>query len=206
MIITKIEQQKKRLNRSSLYIDDVFYCGVDTQVVVSCSLKKGKEITQEELDEIERRELSHKAWDYVLRFVGIRMRSELEIRRRLKQKEYSEPLIDSLIKKSQEYNLINDDQFAQAYVRDRVLFRNKGKRALEFELKNKGIEKDIIQKTLSSIGEEDELGTARLALTKKYKGNNFSDKKAYEKAMRFLAGRGFSWPTIQKALDKKPDL
>ena len=145
------------------------------------------------------------------RYLGIRNRSEKEIRDYLQKKQASSEHSEQIIKKLYEYKLLNDESFARAWVKSRANFRPRGKKMLAMELKQKGIEKDLIQKVLEEENEEipDELAQAKNIIQKRIEKLRGSPRQEiYNKVGAFLARRGFGWDIIKKAIDdslKKSD-
>ena len=52
-VITDIKPQVKTPTRCSIYLDNVFYCGLELETVMRHRLKIGDQIEPEELDEIQ---------------------------------------------------------------------------------------------------------------------------------------------------------
>lgn len=102
-------------------------------------------------------------------------------------RHWPESDVTTAIAKLKELKFIDDDAFAVWYKESRLRARPMSAKLLALELKHKGIK---------ILVESDDLQFARLALSKK---KNLS----YKQAMRFLAGRGFSWDTIEQVLKKR---
>ena len=145
-----------------------------------------------------------------LRFLSYRPRSEKEIIDYLKKKSSSvktsegqEKLIESIIKKLKEYKFIDDVEFAKFWIEQRTKFKHKPIRVIEYELKQKGINKDLIDEVLSSFesSKEVDLESAKKLAEKKldfYRSLN--PKKRQEKVMSYLLRRGFNYEVVKKAL------
>src|SRR3989344_3553028 len=130
-----------------------------------------------------------------LRFLGPRPRSRHEIVVFLKKKTSDQDLIAKIIAELTQKKFIDDVKFSQWLIASRSRSRPRGRRLLELELRQKGI--DPAPDDLSI----DELPLAQAALLKKHKAwARLSAKDYRPKATRFLASRGFSWATIEKAL------
>ncbi len=138
------------------------------------------------------------------RYLGVRNRSEKEVRDYLTKKTIEPGVIDELIKLLYSQKFLNDESFARSWVRSRARFRPRGKRVLEMELKQKGIEKALIEKVLSEEDEElpDELTQAKQLIKKRIEKFQGSPRQEiYQKVGAFLARRGYSWEVIKKAID-----
>ena len=53
MKITKLEQQKRKVNRFNLEIDDEFCCGVDEALITELGLYLGKEVDDKDIKTIK---------------------------------------------------------------------------------------------------------------------------------------------------------
>lgn len=138
------------------------------------------------------------------RYLGIRSRSEKEIRDYLEKKKAPAEMIEKIVKQLYEYKFLNDEAFAKAWVRSRARFKPRGKRLLEMELKQKGIEKDLIEKVMSEVDPEipDELEQAKNLIGKRIEKLKGAPRhELYNKVGAFLARRGYSWDVIKRAID-----
>lgn len=183
MKITKLAYQKKDPNRVNIYVDDKFAVGLDANDIIKLGLYKGQEISQQELNKIIGESDFGKKLNAALNFLSFRPRSEFEIRQFFRRKKFTdaEPVIEKLKLLGQ----INDAEFAKWYIDQRQTFRPKGRRAIEIELRRKGITVKI---------KSDEVALAKRALLK------FRGEKTKERQQHFLASRGFDWDTIEKIL------
>lgn len=149
-----------------------------------------------------------------VRFLSFRPRSEKEIKDYLIKKSSSaktpkiqdktglESVINSVIQKLKEQKFINDEDFVKWWVEQRTLIRPKASRVIKFELKQKGIAKDLIENAFENPKASD-LEKARAIFQKNIKKySRFGDKrKAYEKMGRFLASKGFDYDIIKQVID-----
>lgn len=146
-----------------------------------------------------------KFYDKALKFLSYRPRSEKEVRDNLLKKKASSSLIDLIIKKLQEQKFLNDREFVKWWIEQRTLVKPTGKRLIKFELKKKGIDKELIDEVFDSVEDlvHDELEMARNLVQRKinkYKG--LDRQKIYQRLGGFLSRRGFDYDTIKKAIDE----
>ena len=201
--ITKIEPQNKNPKRGSVFLDERFAFGLDEEVVYKYGLKAGQELEQKEIDKIIEAETKKGAKDAALKFLSYRMRSEKEVRDKLKKKEFAQSLIDEVIKDLKRVNLIDDNEFASAFVRDRISNNPRGKILLKQELWKKGIKKEIIEKALKEYfkDKDEELTLAKELLQKRKKRYESLDENvAKRRIMSFLLRRGFSYDIVKQVL------
>ncbi len=199
-IITKIESQKKNPKRRSIFLDGKFALGVDEEVVSRLGLKKGESVTGQDLKQILLQKNENEAKDVALRFLSFRRRTEKEIRLKLQKRGFDEKIIKRTIEKLKEYDLINDLEFATAWVKERLEYKPRGKRLLRLELWKKGIKKEIIDRVTGELcGEEDKSVLELLEkIKKKYK--NLDPQVAKRRMYGYLMRRGFTYDLINQVM------
>ena len=201
--ITALEPQK-RPGRLNVFVDGQFVMGVGEAVAADLRLRVGKEMTSEKLLEVAGAEEVQKALDSALLLLEVRARAKREIETRLTQKGYEEGIIEQVIEKLVRLELINDAQFAAAWVEAKTRVggnRPVGRRRLSSELYAKGVAKDQIAEAVGIVSNSDELVLARAAAAKKVRTVP-TDRDLLQaerrKLMGFLQRRGFGWETVKQ--------
>jgi len=144
------------------------------------------------------------ALDYSLKLLGYRSRTVSELRKKLIEKGYDEPVIEPVIKRLVETNLINDEDYAQRYTNDKLIFNRRGPRRIYLELLSKGIDKDLIDKAVKKIEIEDEFEIARsLIVSKKRSWAKLDDNARFRRTISLLSRRGFSPKVIFQLAKEK---
>lgn len=193
MRITKIDSQKRKANRKSIYIDGKFAVGVDEEVFFSFNLKEGMEITPSLLERLIYIEEKRKLKEQALNLLSYRARSKKELINRLKQKGTTPQLINEVIIELEAVGLINDFEFAQAWVRERGKLY--GPFRLRSELIKKGIAKEIIDQVLNGINEVEVANKLAERWLERYK--NLAPEVVKRRLFGLLARRGISYDTIK---------
>jgi regulatory protein len=122
-----------------------------------------------------------------------REHSVFELTQKLKKRYGLNKLINDVIIRLQESNLLDDQRFAEAYIKVRAR-KGFGPRRIDAELQQRKVSEAIINQELSMIENWNEL--ALLAFKKKF-GNFQKDTKEILKAKSFLQNRGFSFEQIE---------
>jgi regulatory protein len=150
-----------------------------------------------------------KALLFAQKIISIRPRSCKEISDKLsvfsKKNRISVDIIERVIDRLKESDLINDDKFVGWWIEQRDYFKPKGKIALKTELRQKGIDinltEKIISQSLNSRKTETELAITslgkKLLLFKKLPTELFK-----RKISGFLSRRGFDYDTIEAVIDE----
>jgi regulatory protein len=82
------------------------------------------------------------------RFLEVRARSIVEVRRRLVGAGYRADLVDVTIDRLIDYGLLDDDAFGRAWIESRERSRPRGERAIRHELALKGVDREIVERLL----------------------------------------------------------
>lgn len=204
-IITSIKQQKNK-NRVNVYLDDKFGFGIDLDNFVLLHLKIDQELTEKEIEDIVKKAEYQKTLDKLLRFAMVRPRSEREVTDYFKRKKVHESMHASLLAKLKHLDLLDDTKFAKWWIDQRIQFKNKSKRVIQIELRQKGIGKEIIDEVFSETVIDEEKMAKELLAKKIYKWKNLGPREAKQKISQYLAGKGFSWDVIGKVVDSNLDL
>ena len=153
-IITKISTQKKTDDRYNIYLDEKFAFGVDEEVLIRFDLRKGKELTEQEITQIQYEDEIRKALNSAINYLSFRMRSKLEIHNHLKKKDWEEPVINEVLNKLTELRYVDNLEFSLAYVRTQVNGAKKGPTVIVRELKQKGISAEHIETAMKEFPKE----------------------------------------------------
>ena len=144
-----------------------------------------------------------KAKSDALRLLSFRPRSVEELRRRLKLKKVSDPVVQEVIDSFKRQGLLDDAKFAKLYASSSVSMRPVGRRNLRQDLKMKGISAPVIEDALKDLEDYDEKEAAcKLVLGRFERMTGISTEKKKARIYGFLKRRGFSDETIYGVFDK----
>lgn len=146
--------------------------------------------------------------DKALKFLSFRPRTKKEMISKLQQlvikRGIPQAILDKVILDLEQKNLINDKEFATWWINQRDTFRPKGRKLIKIELRNKGIEKEIIDEVLEEE-ENPKSHEFEMALTLAQKRisrlSSYSKEKVEEKITALLLRRGFNWEVVHKVID-----
>src|SRR3954470_10535175 len=181
LVITDVETQQRSATRRSIFINGEFALGVSEEIYVKFALYKGRVITAGFLEEVRREDEIYRCRQYALAYVGRRMRSRQEIERRLAEKQFPPEAIAATMTFLEEYRMVDDREFARAFVNDQLLKRPVGRRRLTNELRRRGLAKEEIDEMVKqAIPEEEELQNALAAARKKSGSIRHDDRQKWE--------------------------
>ena len=190
--ITAIEIQKNNPKRVNLYLDGEFAFGLDH--FVAAWLKVGQALEDGKIAQLQAEDSLEKAHQQALLFLGYRARSEAEVRQNLEKHEIAPTVIEQTVNRLREEKLLNDGQFAQAWVANRSEFRPRSRRALTVELRRKGLTEADIKSATEAVNEESLAYAAAQKRVRRLEGLDWVEFR--KKLSEFLARRGFGYDVI----------
>ena len=201
-VIAKITTQKKNTERFNIFLEngkggEEYGFSVDQNVLIKFQLKKGQEIDELAIEELQFADDVKKATNVALNYLSHRMRSKKEIISHLKKKEVEDPIIPEVLHKLEEYRYVDDREFAIAYVRTQINTTLKGPDIIRRELNEKGIEQSIITDSLKKYTQELQIRAAQKILEKTAnRSQKISDFEKMQKIDQALLRKGFNWDVI----------
>ncbi len=197
-IITALKQQKNNKNRINVYIDDAYAFALDINAALL--LYRGRVLTEEEIQQLRDDDLRRRVYQQAIRFLAVRSRSRMEMQRYLEKKGVAAELIALTIERLQNETYLNDAQFARLWIENRERFNPRGAYALRYELRQKGVEDDIIDQALMDF---DEAAAAWKALHTRLRRWQRLDKMDFQKkAGGFLSRRVFTFDVTSDTLER----
>ncbi|PSO45188.1 hypothetical protein BRC21_00370 [Candidatus Saccharibacteria bacterium SW_7_54_9] len=200
MKITSITPQQRTEGRYSVYVDGEFALGVGEDELVRLGLYTGQELTGDQLERARAEAEFSKAYQRVVNYISIRPRSEREITDYMRRKSYSVETARAVLDKVKRLQLVDDQAFARSWVEWRQSTTPRSRYQLQQELGQKGVDEETIEEALSGIDENEQVHVARALIDKK--GHRYSSR---QKLMSYLSRQGFTYDTIQKALDEEAE-
>jgi len=199
--ITALTFQKHNKDRANVYIDGKFAFGI--AAILAVKLKVGQELSDDDVARLQGRDAGERAYERALNYLTYRPRSEVEIRRNLREK-YAREVIDSVIERLVGVGLVDDGEFARYWVNNRLQFRPRGLQALRYELRQKGVADSVIDEAVADV---DELQAARqLAETALSRFRHLPPADFRRKLSGYLTRRGFSYQVVRPLVEEMAEL
>ena len=121
-----------------------------------------------------------------LNLLSFRARTRAELKRRRRQQGLRPARIDVCLDRLQERGLLDDGAVAEAFVRDRIRHRPRGRAALTSELRAKGVEGPLAERSIERVFEEVSVDDVSLA---REVAQGWVDRQGTS-TLEALAGRG----------------
>lgn len=160
-------------------------------------IQEGQELSPQTYQIIEKEILEKRAMERCIRLLKDSDRTESQLRRKLEEDSYPEPVIARTLKILAEHRYVNDASYAQRYVE--LGGSHKSVRQMAWELERKGVSKEYISQALQEAAPQEEEAIRTLARKKAGDIHSLSTKELY-KLYAYLARKGFSYEAIRRAL------
>jgi regulatory protein len=197
-IITQLKIQKHDKERVSVFLDGEYAFSVS--ILAASALRREQTLTAEEITDLRRAGEAHLAYQKALRYLSYRPRSVAEVQRNLSEKDVDESTIAEVVNRLLDQGFLDDEAFARFWIENREQFRPRGRRALAYELRQKGLSNRDIDAALEPL---DEAESAWSAISNKVsQWENLAEFDFRKKVMGYLSRRGFPYAICREAADR----
>lgn len=203
--ITRITTQKKHKNRFNIFLDnghgEKYGFSVDESVLIEYKLRKNLELNDSMIATLVQKDTLHKSYTLAINFLSYRMRTKKEIYDYLVKKEVDDEHMKQIMDKLLEEKLIDDKQFAEAFVRTRIETTSKGPQLVKKELLEKGVAPQIAVEAIDLYTYGIQYERAEKWVGKKLNGTqNKSFKQQVQQLQGTLMQKGFTQEVIKDVL------
>lgn len=176
--------KKLKSGKYKIEIDDTKITTYD-DVIINNNLLYKKNIDNKLLENINIETSYYDIYNKVIKYISIKLRSKKEILEYLNKNKVEENDKNKIIKDLTNAGLLNDENFAKAFISDKIYLSNDGRLKIKKELLEHNINEDIIDKYLYSYEEsifEEKLSKlmTKKIKTSKYNGYLLKQKLFYE--------------------------
>lgn len=198
--ITALVVQKRNPQRVNVYLDGEFAFGLAR--ITAAWLSVGQELNTTKIAELQAQDAEEVALQRAIRLLNYRPRSEAEVRRNLEGHAIPDEIITAVLERLKTNGLIDDQQFARQWVENRTVFRPRGRRALAYELRARGLSPAVIDQTLAETGSDENALAYEAALRYARKLRPLEWLEFHRKLAGFLARRGFDYDAAGAAIQR----
>jgi len=199
--ITKIIAARKR-GKCFLCFNDDSSILIERDLIFEYELSKNMIVSQAFLQDILHREELINAKKVGLSFATYALRTEKQVRIKLRDSGFGELIIKKVIDFLKDFNYLSDEVFAENFIKAKINRKYYGYLRLKRELSDKGINEHIINSYLPKFYTEDiALQTARKSAERKLRSISFREEKKKKTQVKdHLFRQGFSLDLIQVIL------
>jgi regulatory protein len=213
--ITRLEPLRPRGLRVLLHFDQGDPLEVTLEALELMRLAPG-----DTLDAARRRSLLEADADVRVREAALAMlasraRTRRDLGRRLRRKGFAAARVDACLERLEQKGLLDDRAVAEAFVRDRLHHRPRGRNRLASELRAQGVESEVAHAAVERVFEDEDVSDERLAKESAEAwlerqgagvvaalaaaGRTPERERARRRLLGYLARRGFAGDALQSA-------
>ena len=200
----KLSIKQGNANKIHIYVDEEYRATVDSDFWYSEKFKNHKEINEEELTELLDAVSFRRAYNKGLDYLSHRPYGTKELIKKLCEKGHEKEAAQKACDRMTELGLLNDEEYARILANNLLDRKNYGIKRIKQELLFRGIDREIVEKTIEALDNNPEKSII-LVVRKKYL-NKLNDEKGRKKAVDGLMRLGYSYSDIKNALNTITDL
>ena len=196
--ILSIKRSTRYNDRIIVKLDDKSVFRLPEDVFALNPFHVGETVTLDEIEDYDVKMRLQEAKDAAFKLLSFRMRSIAEMRKRLKEKSFSQIEIDHVIDKLTKLNYLNDVEFGKAFVKEKIKNKKIGPKAIKSELFPHQLSPDFVDELIESVYKKykiNDLITFHLK-RKKIKKNIQMNKSDLSRLNNYLLRKGFEWDNI----------
>ena len=195
-----ISYKKKKNNIYEVTLSNKDKINLYDDVILKYELLLKKEIDDKLLSKVVEDNKYLESYYIALKFINIRLRTEKEIRKKLK--DYNKSIIDNTINRLKKEGYLNDTLYIKSYINDEINLKIVGQNKILFDLKKLGFKESDILNYLDKIDNNifrdkiDKYIKKRISIN-----HNLSALMLKNKIMQELITKGFYKEDINNILD-----
>jgi regulatory protein len=156
----------------------------------------GMELSEEGISRLRAAAEERRIYDAALSFLTARPRSRAEVRRRLlrprpHRQSPAPEVVDRVLARLERMGLLDDREFSEFWVEQRERFSPRSASAVRFELRQRGVAREITEETVDSDQDEERALAAGRQRLRSLGGVDYETFR--ERLGSFLLRRGFSY-------------
>lgn len=180
-----VKFKKIGLDKYKIYLDDTELILYE-DVILKYNLLIKHNIDLKELETIIEENKYYEVYNIALKYISIKLRSKDEVISYLSKKEFSNKLIEEVIKHLEEEGYLNEKVFIEAYINDEINLKSDGPYKIKSNLLNLGINENLIDEHIDKI--DNDVWKAKIKkhiekavnLNKKYSSTILKQKILYD--------------------------
>jgi regulatory protein len=199
-----MQPHRRRPDEWHISLDGDYAFTLDGAILVAEGLAVGMELSEEDIARLRAAAEERRIYDAALSFLTTRPRSRAEVRRRLlrprpNRQTPAPEVVDRVLARLERMGLLDDREFSEFWVEQRERFSPRSASAVRFELRQRGVAREITEDTVDSDQDEERALAAGRQRLRSLGGLDYETFR--DRLGPFLLRRGFSY-TIARQVTK----
>jgi regulatory protein len=205
-----MQPHRRRPDEWHISLDGDYAFTLDGATLVAEGLAVGMELSEEDISRLHVAAEERRIYDAALSFLTARPRSRAEVRRRLlrprpNRQSPAPEVVDRVLARLERMGLLDDREFSEFWVEQRERFSPRSASAVRFELRQRGVAREITEETVDSDQDEERALAAGRQRMRSLGGLDYETFR--DRLGPFLLRRGFSYAIarqVTKTLWQEP--
>lgn len=201
----RITSIRKRRSDVEIIFEDLSKIVVGYKVVIDNGLRRNDDLSEDQIKNLLTQTEKLKIKDSAFRLLGRREHSVFELTLKLSRKKFRKDLIESVLLDLKKHGYLDDNNFTDAFVKERLAKRKSGINKIKAELIKRGVNRKSIDTALSKIDNTFSEQTAFSLADQKLKSLKHKEndnRKIKQKISSFLFSKGFETDIIFKVINQ----
>ena len=198
--VTAVAVQARDKERVNVAVDGDDAFSLALEVAEREGVAPGLVLDRDRIDALLAVDSAARATAAALAFLGYRPRTEREVRDRLRERGHAPAAVEATIERLRGWRYVDDAGFARFWVEGRVEHQPRGRRLLEQELRQKGVDRETAREAVADA-DYDEVAAAVALARKRWPAYAADDPASARRRLgAYLQRRGFGWDAVRAAL------
>jgi regulatory protein len=199
-----MQPHRRRSDEWHISLDGDYAFTLDGATLVAEGLAVSMELSEDDITRLRAAAEERRIYDAALSFLTARPRSRAEMRRRLLRPRPNRhtpapEVVDHVLARLERMGLLDDREFSEFWVEQRERFSPRSASAVRFELRQRGVAREITEETVDSDQDEERALAAGRQRLRSLGGLDYETFR--DRLGPFLLRRGFSY-TIARQVTK----
>ena len=198
MLITRVERGRGK--RYRVYGEDLFLFALYSKELSQYHIEEGSEITDEVVIYLKQELVLKRAKERALYLLERRPYPTSQMRNKLRGNDYSDEVIDEVIRFLTKYRYLDDEEYVRMYIEDHSARDSRQK--MLYDLMVKGVDKAIVETYFFKHENDLEAESFRKCFERYTQGKDLKDPAVRQKVFRYMYGKGYSIGLIENGFNK----
>lgn len=193
-VVSAVEQVKRHRDRVAVFVEGLFSFELGQELAMERGVRRGERLTTDRVNELVAEDQRRTATSRAFHFLSYRSRTESEVRKKLAGLHYDQQVVNHVIETLHRLGYLDDEAFSEQFARSRIRNKAHGPRRVRIDLLKLGVDAEVIDASVESACEADEIRAAATKAGRKYWQRAMREpdlRKRRWKFVQYLVRRGF---------------
>ena len=198
-----VRYKKTGKNKYKITLSNNVELTIYEDVILKYELLLKKKINDKDLNKIKELNSYYEAYYFAVNSLNSKFKSISDMKKILKDKEYSDTIIEDVTNKLIEQGYLNDNSYARSFINNQIITTNRGPYKIISELNKHNIKSSIVNEEIDVFTEDIQIEKMDKVINKSLKSNKTRGGVVLKKKIiNDLINLGYSIDIINKIINK----